>query len=185
MTSNAPDAASLAGASAPSRRSPNAGSGRTASGLAFALVSASAFGLSGSLARGLLESGWSAGAAAAVRMGVAAAVVALPTALAMRGRWSLVRRAAPTVLLYGLLAVAGAQLCYFYAVQTLQVGVALLIEYMAPVAVVVFLWVARGERPGRLTVAGAVVAMAGLALVLGLLSAAPPSVSAVWSACCR
>ncbi len=123
MTSNAPDAASLAGASAPSRRSPNAGSGRTASGLAFALVSASAFGLSGSLARGLLESGWSAGAAAAVRMGVAAAVVALPTALAMRGRWSLVRRAAPTVLLYGLLAVAGAQLCYFYAVQTLQVGV--------------------------------------------------------------
>jgi hypothetical protein len=68
--------------------------------------------------------------------------VALPTALAMRGRWSLVRRAAPTVLLYGLLAVAGAQLCYFYAVQTLQVGVALLIEYMAPVAVVVFVGVA-------------------------------------------
>ncbi len=170
MTRDAPDATSLTGGSATPRRSPNAGSGRTASGLAFALVSASAFGLSGSLARGLLESGWSAGAAAGVRMGVAAAVVALPAALAMRGRWTLVRRATPTVLLYGLLAVAGAQLCYFYAVQTLQVGVALLIEYMAPVAVVVFLWVARGERPGRLTVAGAVVAMAGLALVLGLLS---------------
>lgn len=161
MTAYAPDEV---------RRSSTAGSGHTSAGLAFALASAAAFGLSGSLARGLLDSGWSAGAAATVRMGVAAAVVAVPAALAMRGRWHRARAAAPAVLLYGLLAVAGAQLCYFYAVQTLQVGVALLIEYMAPVAVVLFLWLARGERPGRLTVAGAVVAMGGLALVLGVLS---------------
>lgn len=161
MTAYAPDG---------TRRSSTAGSGHTATGLAFALVSAAAFGLSGSLARGLLDTGWSAGAAATARMGVAAVVVAVPATLAMRGRWGRVRAAAPAVLLYGLLAVAGAQLCYFYAVQTLQVGVALLIEYMAPVAVVLFLWLARGERPGRLTVAGAVLAMGGLALVLGLLS---------------
>ncbi len=165
MTTNAPDAAFV-----PGPRSSTAGSGHTASGLAFALVSAAAFGLSGSLARGLLETGWSAGATAAVRMGIATLVVAGPALLAMRGRWGAARAAAPMVLLYGVLAVAGAQLCYFYAVQTLQVGVALLVEYMAPVAVVLFLWVVRGERPGRLTVAGAVVAMGGLALVLGLLS---------------
>lgn len=166
MTTNAPDA-SLG--SLP-RRSPTAGSGRTSTGLAFALVSAAAFGLSGSLARGLLDTGWSAGAAATIRMGVAALVVAVPAVVAMRGQWQRLRRAAPTVVLYGLLAVAGAQLCFFYAVMTLQVGVALLIEYMAPVAVVLFLWLVRGERPGRLTVAGAVVAMGGLALVLGVVS---------------
>jgi drug/metabolite transporter (DMT)-like permease len=177
MTSNSPDGAVVVPV-----RSPHAGSGRTVSGLVFALASAAAFGLSGSLARGLLETGWSAGAAAGVRMGVAAVVVAVPAALAMRGRWGLLRRAAPTVLLYGLLAVAGAQLCYFYAVQTLDVGVALLVEYTAPVAVVLFLWVARGERPGRLTVVGALVAVGGLALVLGLLSGVSlDGVGVLWS----
>ncbi|KQP26914.1 DMT family transporter [Aeromicrobium sp. Leaf272] len=161
MTTYAPDG---------TRRSSTSGSGHTSSGLVFALVSAAAFGLSGSLARGLLDTGWSAGAAATIRMGVAALVVAVPAALAMRGRWHRARAAGPAVVVYGILAVAGAQLCFFYAVQTLQVGVALLVEYMAPVAVVLFLWVARGERPGRLTVAGAVVAMGGLALVLGVVS---------------
>ena len=165
MTANAPDArvGTAATTALPA-------GGRTAAGLAFALVSATAFGLSGSLVRGLLDTGWSAGAAAAVRMGVAAVVVAVPALLVMRGRWGRLRRAAPTVVLYGVLAVAGAQLCFFYAVTTLQVGVALLIEYTAPVAVVLFLWLVRGERPGRLTVVGAVVAAGGLAMVLGVLS---------------
>ncbi|MEH3067487.1 MAG: DMT family transporter [Aeromicrobium erythreum] len=177
MNSDTPDVARRT-----SPRSPHAGTGRTASGLTFALASAAAFGLSGSLARGLLETGWSAGAAAGVRMGVAAVVVAVPAALAMRGRWHLVRRAAPTVLLYGLLAVAGAQLCYFYAVQTLDVGVALLVEYTSPVAVVLFLWVTRGERPGRSTVLGALVAVGGLALVLGLVSGVTlDGVGVLWS----
>ena len=60
---------------------------RTASGLAFALVSAVTFGLSGALARPLLESGWSAGAVDLVRVGGAALLVAPFAAVALRGQW--------------------------------------------------------------------------------------------------
>lgn len=151
---------------------PIAARGRTGAGLAFALVSATTFGLSGALARGLLDSGWSAPAAVTARIAIAALVLVVPGALALRGRWHLLRRNGGLVAAYGVAAVAGAQLCYFYAVSYLQVGVALLIEYTAPVAVVVWLWLRHGHRPHRLTVLGAAIAAAGLVLVLDVLSGA-------------
>lgn len=155
---------------------------RLAGGLSFAVVSALSFGLSGALASGLLDAGWSAGATVLVRVGVAALVV-LPLGLwALEGRWEVLRRNAATIVLYGALAVAGAQFCYFSAVQHMQVGPALLIEYTAPAAVVVWLWLRHGQRPGPLTLAGAGVAALGLVLVLDLLSGADLSpVGVAWS----
>lgn len=141
-------------------------------GLAFALVSAVSFGLSGALARPLLESGWSAGAVVLIRIGVAAVVVLPFGVVSLRGRWSLLRRNAGLVVTYGVLAVAGAQFCYFSAVGHMQVGPALLIEYTAPAAVVVWLWLRHGQRPGATTLAGAGLAAVGLVLVLDLLSGA-------------
>lgn len=145
-------------------------SSRVVSGLAFAVVSAATFGLSGPLARGLLDTGWSAGAVVLVRVGIAALVVAPFGVLALRGRWRLLRQNAGLVVLYGVLAVAGAQFCYFSAVVHMQVGPALLIEYTAPAAVVVWLWLRHGQRPGPVTLVGAVLAACGLVLVLDLLS---------------
>ncbi|MDT0201020.1 EamA family transporter [Nocardioides sp. AE5] len=152
---------------------------RFAAGLGFAIASAASFGLSGSLARGLLENGWTAGAAVTVRVCVAALVLLVPAWLALRGRWGMLRSQAGTVLLYGVMAVAGAQLCYFYAVEHLQVGIALLIEYTAPVAVVVWMWLRHGHRPGRLTLLGALVAALGLVLVLDIVSGADLNVIGV------
>ncbi|MFC7493679.1 MULTISPECIES: EamA family transporter [unclassified Nocardioides] len=143
---------------------------RLAAGLAFALASALTFGLAGALARPLLESGWSPGAIVLIRISLAALVVLPFGLLTLRGRWHVVHRNAGLILLYGTLAVAGAQFCYFSAVQHMQVGPALLIEYTAPAAVVVWLWLRHGERPGPLTLAGAGVAALGLVLVLDLLS---------------
>jgi drug/metabolite transporter (DMT)-like permease len=155
---------------------------RAGSGLAFALLSAASFGLSGTLASGLIRVGWTPGAAVTARVLIAAAVLAWPAALALRGRWHLLRPARSLLLVYGLAAVAGAQLCYFYAVAHMQVGVALLIEYTAPAAVVGWLWARGGERPGRLTVAGAATAAVGLVLVLDLLSGADVStVGVLWA----
>src|SRR3954447_24718078 len=95
---------------------------RLASGLVLALVSATTFGTSGTLASGLLETGWSAGAAVLVRIAVAA-VVMLPFGVrALRGRWGLLRSNAALVATYGVTAVAGAQLCYFLAVTRMQVA---------------------------------------------------------------
>ncbi|PVG83368.1 EamA family transporter [Nocardioides gansuensis] len=152
---------------------------RTTAGLLYALVSATAFGLSGTLARGLLDSGWSAGSAVLVRTALAALVLAVPGFLAVRGRTHVLRDNAALVTAYGVTAVAGAQLCYFYAVTHMQVGVALLIEYTAPVAVVVWLWLRHGSKPSRLTVLGAAIAGTGLVLVLDLFSGAELSTPGV------
>lgn len=152
---------------------------RLAPGLAFALVSALSFGLSGSLARGLLDTGWSPGATVLIRVAIAALVVLPLGLLSLRGRWGLLRRNAALILTYGVLAVAGAQFCYFSAVQYMQVGPALLIEYTAPAAVVVWLWLRHGQRPGRVTLMGAAIAAVGLVLVLDVISGADISLPGV------
>jgi drug/metabolite transporter (DMT)-like permease len=140
-----------------------------AGGLGFAVASAASFGLSGSLARGLMDAGWTAGAATLARVVIASAVLLIPAILAMSGRWRVLRRAWRTVVAYGIFAVAGAQLFYFLAVGHLDVGIALLIEYIAPIAVVGYLWVRHGHRPGPLTVVGAVIAAFGLVLLLNVI----------------
>jgi len=142
------------------------------SGLVFALVSATSFGLSGPLAKGLLDAGWTPAAAVTLRSLVASAALLVPALLALRGRWGLVRRNAGLLVFYGVVPVALTQLAYFSAVDHLQVSIALLIEYTAPVLVVGWLWARYGQRPGRLTVVGAVLAAAGLLLVLDVLSGA-------------
>jgi drug/metabolite transporter (DMT)-like permease len=153
------------------RTAPAASSG-VGGGVFLAVISAASFGMSGSLARGLLSSGWSPGAIVLARVGIAALVVAPFAAMSLRGRWRLLRAQARQVLVYGVLAVAGAQFCYFSAVATMDVAPALLIEYTAPAAVVAWLWVRHGRRPRRLTLAGAALAAVGLVLVLDLLSGA-------------
>ena len=54
------------------------------------------------------------------------------------------------IVAFGVVAVAGTQLCYFAAVERLPVGIALLIEYLGPVLLVgLHLDPRRGVRPPR------------------------------------
>ena len=82
---------------------------------------------------------------------IAATVLVLPAVISLRGRWSLVRKNLGVIVVYGALAVAGCQLAYFNAVNYMEVGVALLIEFTAPVAVIGWLWFRHGQRPGPFT----------------------------------
>ncbi len=138
----------------------------TGVGLGVALLSAATFGTSGSFARALTDAGWSPGAAVLARVCIAALALAVPTVLALRGRWWALRRNLGLVSGFGVIAVAGCQVFYFNAIERLEVGVALLLEYMGILLVVGWLWVRHGHRPRRLTVLGSVVALLGLALVL-------------------
>src|SRR4051795_12297341 len=88
-------------------------------GLGLALLSAATFGTSGTFARSLIDAGWSAEAAVADRVGIAATLLAVPAGLALRRRWHVARRQLRTVTLFGLLAVAGAQVGFFNAVRYL------------------------------------------------------------------
>src|ERR687898_1296551 len=83
--------------------------GTMRAGLLLAVVSAASFALSGSLARGLIDVGWSPGAVVLARIAVAALVVAPLAARALRGRWALLRCNARTVLIYGAVPGAGTQ----------------------------------------------------------------------------
>jgi drug/metabolite transporter (DMT)-like permease len=133
-----------------------------------ALLSAATFSTSGSFAASLLAAGWSPGAAVTTRIVVSALVLTVPAVHVLRGRWSALRDGAGAVIGFGVLAVAGCQLFFFNAVERLSVGVALLLEYLGTVLVVGWMWARHGQRPRRLTLAGAGIAMVGLVLVLGV-----------------
>lgn len=137
-------------------------------GLVLALAAAVFFGTSGVLARGLIDAGWTPGAAVTARVWVAAILLFIPGLLAMRGHWHKLRPNLLLIGMYGVLAVGATQLFYFQAVALMDVGVSLLIEYMSPVLVVLFMWVRHKQRPTRKTVLGGLIAIFGLILVLDL-----------------
>ena len=145
--------------------------GFLASGLGVALFSSAVFGLSGSFAKALLETGWTPGAAVTARLTGAALILAIPAIPALRGRWHQLRDNWLTIVLFGLIGVAACQLFYFNAVARLSVGVALLLEYLAPVIIVLWLWAASRKRPRPLTIAGTLLSLGGLVLVLDLTGA--------------
>jgi len=141
--------------------------GRRASlGLALAVFSGATFGTSGPFAESLMHTGWTPGAVVTFRIALAALLLTGPALIAMRGKWSALQRAWPSVVAFGLVAVAGCQLLFFSAVQRLDVGVALLLEYCGVLFVVLWMWLRHGQRPRRLTVIGGAAAIVGLVLVL-------------------
>jgi drug/metabolite transporter (DMT)-like permease len=154
-----------------------AGSG---TGLALAVLSAATFGTSGSFATSLIDAGWTPGAAVTARIVAAALMLTVPALFQLRGRWAQLRRSAGPVAGFGLIAVAGCQLCYFNAVQRLSVGVALLLEYLGVILVVLWMWLRHSQRPRSLTVVGAVGALAGLVLVLDITGSRIDLVGVLW-----
>ncbi|HEY3505599.1 MAG TPA: EamA family transporter [Actinocatenispora sp.] len=154
-------------------------------GLGLAVVSALAFGGSGPVAKPLIDAGLSPLSVAWLRV-AGAALLLLPLALAHLGA---LRRRPLAILGYGLFAVAGVQSCYFAAIARIPVGVALLVEYLAPVLVLAFVRVVLRRRVPRAAVVGVVLAVVGLANVVEVWSGArfdPLGLAlALGAACCQ
>lgn len=89
-----------------------------------------------------------------------------PAIIALKGRWHIVRENWKLMVGYGLFAIVMPQIGHFNAVQYVQVSQGLLIQFLAPIAIVIWLWIRRGERPSIRTVLGSLVAIGGLLLVL-------------------
>lgn len=145
---------------------PAARRGAVRAGLVMALVSAATFGSSGAMARSLIETGWTAGSAVLVRLGGAAVLLAAAAAVSRRGKLRLGAGSLRTLLLYGVIAMAGTQLAYFNAVRTLDVGVALLLEFLAPVMLLAWSSLRRRTLPRPTTLFGAALTIVGLAFVI-------------------
>ncbi|WP_318204662.1 EamA family transporter [Streptomyces sp. SCL15-4] len=154
-------------------------------GLGLALASALAFGGSGVAAKPLIEAGLDPLHVVWLRV-AGAAVVMLP--LAVRHR-ALPRRRPALLAGFGLLAVAGVQACYFAALSRIPVGVALLIEYLAPALVLGWVRFVQRRPVTRAAALGVVLAAGGLACVVevwsGLGFDALGLLLALGAACCQ
>lgn len=137
-------------------------------GLVLGIASALAFSSSGPFVKPLLEAGWSLGAALLVRMGVAGLILSPALFLAMRRQRGFLRRHWRLIAGFGLMPVLGCQLFFFSAMQRMPVAVALLIQYLAPVMLVAWVWARTRRAPSALVLGGSVVAIIGLVLVVDI-----------------
>ncbi|MFE9722517.1 DMT family transporter [Streptomyces sp. NPDC005794] len=154
-------------------------------GLGLALASAFAFGGSGVAAKPLIEAGL--GPLHVVWLRVAgAALVMLPVAWRHR---NLVRERPVLLAGFGLFAVAGVQAFYFASISRIPVGVALLIEYLAPALVLGWVRFVQRRPVTRAAAVGVVLAVGGLACVVevwtGLSFDVIGLLLALGAACCQ
>ncbi|MFK0172881.1 EamA family transporter [Streptomyces sp. NPDC090306] len=161
------------------------GGGGRGVALGLALVSALAFGGSGVAAKPLIEAGLDPLHVVWLRI-VGAAAVMLPVAWRRR---SLVRTRPVLLVGYGLLAVGGVQACYFAAISRVPVGVALLVEYLAPALVLGWVRFVQRRPVTRAAAVGVVLAVGGLSCVVeiwsGLRFDALGLLLALGAACCQ
>jgi len=122
----------------------------TTVGLVIAAVAALSFGTSGSFGKSLLDAGWSPIAAVTFRALIGGIVLA-PFAIHS---------------LMALVGVSATQLVYFSAVKLIPVSDAVLIEYVAPVLLVGWVWARSRQVPKAVVIVGSIVALAGLVLVV-------------------
>ncbi|GAB3587088.1 EamA family transporter [Amycolatopsis endophytica] len=132
-------------------------------GTALIVVSSVCFGSSGAIAKPAMLAGLSPEQVAAARIGLAALVLVAGVALFRPSLLRVRRTEWPLLVGYGLLGVAGVQLCYFVAAGRLPVGIAILLEFTSPVLVALWTRFVRGTRLPGLMWAGIALAMTGLA----------------------
>ncbi|PXY27999.1 EamA family transporter [Prauserella muralis] len=134
-------------------------------GLILILFASLFFASSGVIGKPAMLAGLSPQQVAAARIGLAAVVLLAGVALVRPSLLRVRREQWRLLVAYGLLAVAGVQLCYFVAASRIPVGVAILLEFTSPVLVALWVrFVRRVRLPWPMWV-GIALALAGLALV--------------------
>ncbi|GAA3233303.1 EamA family transporter [Nonomuraea helvata] len=135
-------------------------------GLGLAFVSSWCFAFSGPMARYLIAAGLAPIEAVWTRMAGAGLLLLAVLAVVKPRALRIPRSRLPFLALYAVMAVAGVQSLYFVAITRLPVGIALLLEFMAPVMVVAWVRFVRKVRLARAAYVGAVVAVVGLGIVV-------------------
>lgn len=137
-------------------------------GMIIAVLTAIAFAGSGPFVKPLLLAGWSPGAAVIIRMLGAAAII-VPVALwHTRHDFGVWKRRWKWIVGYGLVAMAACQYFYYASISLMPVGIALLIQYLAPVLLLMAAWVQTKHRPAAMSLVGAALSSAGLLFALDL-----------------
>ena len=146
-------------------------------GYLMAAVAAALWGVNGGVSKTILATGLSSERLAQVRsLGAAAGLIAI-LAVTAPHRLRLTRRELPYLVAFGMGGLAFVQFFYFLAIHRLAIGIALLVEYLAPLLVALWsrfvqhapvrrrIWVGGGHARTRR--GGKSLSTAGLAFALG------------------
>jgi drug/metabolite transporter (DMT)-like permease len=135
--------------------------------LSFAIVAAAFYAVGGVIAKRAFELGVAPETLAELRILFAFVVfLALTLAFKRRELLTIKRVDLPWLVLFGLLGVMAVQLVYYQAIQRIPIGVALVIEYTAPLLILGY-WRLRGRQVGLgLWIAG-VLTIVGCYFVVG------------------
>lgn len=130
------------------------------------LTAATLFGFNGTVSKTLLATGISAARLSQLRVTLALVVLLLIVLATRRASLRLQSWAELRLLVtYGVFGVMLTQFLYFVAIHLIPVGITLIIEFMAPFAVALWMRIAHGERLSRRVWIGMSVALSGLVLI--------------------
>jgi len=142
------------------------GAGGAATGYALVLLAVVCFVVNAGVARLVLTSGFSATELSAIRAVGTALVLLLAIVAAGRAQTLRVSRHEVVPLVaYGVVGVALLHMTYFVAIERLPIGLALLLEYLAPVLVALWVRLVRREQVRRTLWPALGLCLVGLGLV--------------------
>ena len=141
-------------------------SGQRALGRWLVFLATLFWGGTATLARSVFrDSGVPAQTAVELRLVIAASLLFAWLLARNRGALRVERSDRSALLVLGLFGVAAVQGTYYYSIAKLGVGLAILLQYVAPSLIVV--WeMARGQRPSPAMIAAVLLALAGTALLV-------------------
>ena len=122
--------------------------------------------LNGSLARFLLDDGVDALRLSQMRSTLSWAILAVALVVARPGLLRVERRDVPRLAIIGIVGLAGVHATYFLAIDRLQIGVALTIQYLGPLLILIWLAVVHKRDLGRGLWGAAILSAAGCFLVV-------------------
>ena len=138
---------------------------RPALGYLLYLTASVLFALNGSVSKVLLETGIPSTRLSQLRVTAAFLILLIVVIVRNRPALRLRRSEIPRLLVYGILGIAMTQWLYFVSIARLPVGVALLIEFTAPIMVALWFRFGEGEAVRAAVWWGLVLALVGLTLV--------------------
>lgn len=139
---------------------------RPAIGYALALSAATMWSLNGSISRELLDDGVSAVRLSELRSFGSWVLLVAVLAFARRDLLRVERRQIPALAFLGIAGLAMVHATYFIAIDRLQIGVALTIEYLAPLLMLIWLRVVHGRRVAPSLWGAVALSVAGCFLVV-------------------
>jgi len=148
-------------------------------GYAMAAGAATLWAVNGTVSKVILASGLSSLRLTQVRSGGAAIGLVAVVLATSPGRMRLRTRELPILLAFGILGLAFVQWLYFLAIHRLAIGIALLIQYLAPLLVALWARYVYREPVRRRIWAALVLALAGLALIVDVRNGGSLSTSGI------